>query len=222
MSEVGGRNGRFSLGQIVAAATATVVLSALVVRFILTTSSLGFGPGAVRYFSYFTILSNILVAIVVTPAAFWPNSFLARRVLRPVFASAVALYIVVTGIVFHLLLSGLEDLSGFEEVCNLCLHYVVPVLYAIFWVLFVAKGRLQWIHVLWWLAYPVGYAIFSIARGPIVGWYPYPFIDASIHSTWQLTWNILGVTAGFVVVGLVLVFVDRLLGGVGLRRAPAV
>lgn len=218
-AEVAGRRG-FSLGQIFAATVATVVLSSLVVRFILTTSTLGFVPGAVRFFSFFTILSNILVAIVVTPAAFWPGSFLARRVTRLVFASAVALYIVITGLIFHILLSGLETLTGLDEVCNIGLHYVTPVLYTIFWALFVAKGQLRPIHVLWWLIYPIGYAAFSLARGPIVNWYPYPFIDASVHSVGQLAFNILGVTAAFVVIGLLFVGVDRLIGGLGLRRAP--
>lgn len=217
------RRNRFSLGQIFAAAAATVVLSALVVRFILTTTGeLGFVGGAVRYFSFFTILSNILVAIVVTPAAFISDSFLARRVLRPAFAGAVALYIVVTGIVYHLLLSKIEELTGFAQVTNLCLHYVTPVLYALFWALFVAKGQLRWVHVLWWLIYPTGYAAFSLVRGPVVGWYPYPFLDASQLSVGQLAINILGVSVGFVVVGFLIVLVDRLIGGVGLRRAPTV
>ncbi len=216
------RRNRFSVGQILAATAATVVLSALLVRFILsTTGDLGFGGGAVRYFSYFTIISNILVAIVVTPAAFAPNSFLARLVLRPAFAGAVALYIIITGLIFNLLLRNLEVLTGFEEVCNLCLHYVMPVLYPIFWLLFVSKGQLRWTHVLWWLIWPLAYAAISLIRGPMIGWWPYPFIDASVHSTWQLIWNILGVTVGFTIVGLLLVLVDRLLGAFRLRQTPA-
>jgi hypothetical protein len=223
VTDVGAQQRRgFSPGQIVAAAAATVVLSALVLRFILTTTGpLGFVGGAVRYFSFFTIISNILVAIVVTPVAFWPHSFLARLVTRPGFAGAVALYIIITGLIFNLLLRDLEVLTGFDQVCNLCLHYVMPVLYPIFWLLFIAKGTLRWTHALWWLIWPLAYAAISLIRGPIVGWWPYPFIDASIHSTWQLILNILGVSAGFIVVGLLLVLIDRLLGSFRLRQAPA-
>ncbi len=28
-----------------------------------------------------------------------------------------------------------------------------------------------------WLVYPLLFAVYSLIRGPIVGWYPYPFLD---------------------------------------------
>jgi hypothetical protein len=223
MSEVAESRPRsLSLAQIWAAATATVCLSSLVLRFVLSGNAMGYGAGAVRYFSYFTILSNILVATVVTPAAFAPHSSLARWVLRPPYAGAVALYIIITGLIFHALLSGLEALVGLDQAANVGLHYLTPPLYALFWLLFVPKGTLRPIHALVWLIWPVVYAAISLIRGPIVAWYPYPFIDASRLAVGRLILNIVGVSAVFLVVGLVLVAIDAVLGRMQAGRAPAV
>ena len=54
--------------------------------------------GTIDYFSYFTMLSNTLVA--------------ARFLLSPPVALATAVYISITGLVFYFLLSGLYDLHG--------------------------------------------------------------------------------------------------------------
>lgn len=95
----------------------------------------------------------------------------------------------------------------------------MPLAYWAWWLSCVPHGALRWRDVAGWLLFPLGYVIWVFLRGAWVGEYPYPFIDVG-----QLGWarvgvNALGVMAVFVVLGLVVVGLDRLLDR---HREPAV
>ena len=78
-----------------------------------------------RFFAYFTIQSNLLVAIAATSLARDPDrDGAAWRVLR--LAGVVG--ITVTGIVHFLLLRPLLDLHGWDYAADKLLHLAVPVL----------------------------------------------------------------------------------------------
>ena len=142
------------------------------------------GPAtATGLLPFFTIQSNVGYAIF----AGWA----ARRVWRgepPASAAlkgAVTLYVVITGLVYHLVLTN--PASGFavaevhralpEAIGNQLLHTVVPVLAVLDWLVFDARGRYRWRYPVYWLAFPLGYLGFALVRGLIVHRYPYPFID---------------------------------------------
>ncbi|CAN5444028.1 Pr6Pr family membrane protein [soil metagenome] len=66
-------------------------------------SGAAFVEGTVNYFSYFTILSNILVALSFTLAWLSPPVGLGRFFARPTIQAAIALYITVTGLTYWLI-----------------------------------------------------------------------------------------------------------------------
>lgn len=181
----------------------------------------------VNFFSFFTILSNIVAALVLTWAAlsFWAGRSGARRESGPLaFALACATaYMVVTGIVYNLLLRGIALEPGATlGWSNEILHVAGPVFMLVD--LFVGPSRraLPWKAVLGVLVFPLAWVMYTMLRGPQITnprngdpwWYPYPFLDP--HSFGSGYLGVTGYVAGIAVaIGLVAVVVVW----VGRRRA---
>lgn len=130
----------------------------------------------VRLFSYFTILSNVLVCVVAVLLAVRPDR--DGRVFRVARLDAI-LCIAVTGIVYNAVLRGLVELSAAGAVSNLLLHVLSPLAVVVGWVLFGPRPRIDRSTIGWSLVAPLAWIAYTFARGEIVGWYPYPFLDAA-------------------------------------------
>lgn len=178
--------------------------------------------GTIDYLSYFTILSNILVATTFTAAALAPGSRVALFLLRPQVAMATAVYITVTGITYYLLLSSLYDLVGWERVFDHLLHYVVPPAYVLFWLVFVPKGRLHLRNVIWMLLPPLGYGAWTLFHGALSGFYPYPFVDVTKLGYPQVFIHIVEFVFFFSLAGVVYTIIDRIIGRLGAQANPEV
>lgn len=155
------------------------------------------GSDLANFFSFFTIQSNLLVAFLLLIVG---AGMLTSQKPRRWFAflrGAATLYMVITGIVFALLLSGLEQrLQMTVPWVNMVLHQLIPVVVLLDWVLFPPAFRFRFRQVVWWLAFPLAYLVYTLIRGPIVNWYPYPFLDVS-----QTGWLSVIVTCLFIAVG---------------------
>ncbi len=127
-----------------------------------------------RFVSYFTILSNILVAATTWPLVRDPSY--DGKVWRVLRLDAVV-GIVVTGVVHWFLLRPLLDLEGADWLADKLLHLVVPVLALAGWLLLGPRRRATWGDLLPALVLPVLWLAFTLVRGGITGWYPYPFLD---------------------------------------------
>lgn len=178
-------------------------------------------PSAGNYFSFFTILSNILVAVTVTAAALAPESRLGRFLSDPRVATATVLYISVTGLVYAVILAKLYHLEGWVLLFNRLLHYVVPPLFVLFWLAFVRKGTLTIRYLPLMLIAPLAYGAYTLIRGPMVGWYPYPFIDAATLGYPATIRNIVEFTVFFALLGSVYILIDHVVGRLLPRRAAA-
>jgi hypothetical protein len=175
-------------------------------------------PVLVAFLSFFTILSNILVALVATAFALGGKGSFGHWLRSPRVCGAAALYIAVTGIIYAVLLAGLWQPVGPQWWADVVLHYAVPVLYVAWWLLFAPRPGLGWNDVPRWLVFPAVYLGWSLLRGSWTHAYPYPFVDP-VALGWPRMWlNAVMVAAGFVVLGLLLVAIDRI---VGRRYLPA-
>ncbi len=139
----------------------------------------GLWAGVWLFVGYFTVLTNMLVAATMSLVALhrWPGGP------RPSASAltAVALAITIVGIVYHLLLSGrVPDLSSFGWVADRTMHYLVPAMSLVFWVMFVPKSSFTLKDPFLWILYPLGYLVYAMARGSLDGWYPYFFIDVGV------------------------------------------
>lgn len=130
-----------------------------------------------NFLSFFTIESNIIAAVLFIISGlltFKGGESTAVSIMR----GAATLYMTVTGVVYILLLSGLEEsLQMTLPWVNIALHYVMPAAVLIDWFMDLPNRRMQFKRALVWLVFPALYLVYSLVRGEAIGWYPYPFLD---------------------------------------------
>src|SRR5882757_6124444 len=152
-----------------------VVLAAIVAQL---THSAGHitGFSYVNFFSFFTIQSNLFGAGMFVVSAV----LLLQKRSSPLvdnLRGAATLFMVMTGIIYSLLLTGV-DVQASVPWCNAVLHYIFPVVILADWLVFPPASKIPYGSSAYWLLYPVGYALYSLIRGPLAQhWYPYPFLN---------------------------------------------
>jgi hypothetical protein len=163
----------------------------------------------VTYFGFFTILTNILTALVFSAVALQPKGGWGQWLRRPSVQAAGAVYIAIVGMVYQLLLRQLWNPQGAQWVADVMLHSVIPVGYVLYWFLFAPRAGLIWKDAVVWLTYPAAYLVYTLARGAVSGLYPYPFVDVQVLGYG----GVLARSAGFLLVflgmGLLVVAVGR-------------
>lgn len=165
----------------------------------------------VRYFSFFTIQTNILIALALTSSFAWPYAefFLTKSSV----ISGFVVYIIVVGGVYAAMLRHLWHPQGLQYFADVILHNVIPLVYPLYWLVFLPKGQLRWIDPLRWLYFPMIFFVYSMGRGAAFGAYPYPFIDAAKLGASRVIGNAFVLLAIFCILGVVLTAIDRALGG---------
>ncbi len=173
------------------------------------------GEGVVRFFSYFTVQTNILAALVLTAFAIktGPEEWLVHPFVR----SAVATYIVMVGIIYETMLSPIEPLQNVQSFTNIAMHYLMPLGYLVFWLTCVRKAGLRWYDPLLWLIYPLFYLGLVLVGGKMSGFYPYPFLDAKTLGYAGVAANTAGLLVVCAAIGMCLVLIGWWLS----RRQPA-
>jgi hypothetical protein len=162
----------------------------------------------VDFFSKFTIDVNLLVAVLTGAVAFGRYDLLAR----PVLAGAACLYTVISGVTYALLLRDVYHPEGLILVAIILLHYLGPTAFVLYWLVFVPKGALRPRHIATWLVFPVAYVAYSLVRGAIIGWYPYPFLDVAAAGYGSVLSTVALMILGFSLVAVLVIVIDRILG----------
>jgi hypothetical protein len=127
-----------------------------------------------NYFSYFTIQSNLIgIAVFLLGAARWRS---VGSVPVDLVRGGAVIYLTVTLVVFALLLSGTDVDTAIPWV-NTVVHEVFPIAVIVDWLIDPPGARLTIRQGLTWLIYPLGWTAYTLVRGALVGWYPYPFLD---------------------------------------------
>ena len=161
--------------------TLRLLMALAVVAAIITqlANTISLGNSVVNFFSFFTIQSNIIGAVAITIAALAGPAARGSIWLSQL-RGAATLYMGITGMIFSLLLSGADVQTPIPWV-NSILHYVFPLFIVIDWLVDRSVRPLAFRQGLVFLVYPVAYGAYSLIRGPIVDWYPYPFLDPRVH-----------------------------------------
>ena len=155
-----------------------------------------------NFFSFFTIDTNILVAVVVTMGAAGRRASASTR-------GAAATYIAIVGIVYAVLLRNLWNPIGLQKVADVMLHDIVPVVYVLQWLTFGPRGSLQFSAGVRWLIFPLAYFAYTLVRGAATGWYPYPFVDVSKLGYPRVIVNAALLIAFFLVVSAIVVAINQ-------------
>lgn len=165
--------------------------------------------GLVSFFSYFTVLTNTLVAVVLTCAVTDRESTARRWFLQPWVSSGIAVSIAVVGLAYSILLRHLWHPQGWQLIADELLHDVMPLVFLAYWWLCVPKGSLRLKHLPLWLIYPLVYFAYALLRGHLLGAYAYPFIDVALLGYPQVFVNAGGILLGFVLIALLVIGIDR-------------
>jgi hypothetical protein len=178
--------------------------------------------GIVETVSYFTVLTNLMVVIVLNAAAQRADrandegevdADAGGFLTRPETMTAVAVYIAVVGLTYSLLLRSIWNPTGLQLVVDRALHDAVPVLYVLYWLIFVPKRGLRWSQPLWWLIYPAAYCVYSLVFGMVTGKYMYWFVDPTGLGWPKVLAHLAVLFACFLLLGEIAVGVGRLRRG---------
>ena len=168
--------------------------------------------GVVNYFSYFTNISNIMgvVVFIVGGVALLRG----RSPLNDYVRGAACLYLMVTGAVYWTLLANTIT-PVIIPWTNDVVHGVFPAAIVVDWLIAPPGRRLRFSRAAYWLIWPLVYLAYSLLRGPVAKWYPYPFLDPRVRGYAHVTVMSLLVTLVFLLFSALLVFVGNRL------RSPA-
>ena len=166
----------------------------------------------VTYFGYFTILTNLFVALVATAELAGGRQAWARALASRSVAGCATASIVFVCASYHLLLRNIWSPEGLQKLADFDLHYAVPLLALLHWTL--SRGARLPAHApLIWCAYPAAYFAYVLIRGVWVHAYPYPFIDVSVLGLSRVWVNSLILLATFLVFAYSIWGIGRLRGG---------
>ena len=163
----------------------------------------------IRYFSYFTINSNLIVTVCATIILLKPNVKLTRFLSRQSSQTAIAVYLFIVGLIYNVILRFIWNPEGLQMIVDELLHLVIPVLFITYWILFSNKNQLNRKIILPWLTYPFIYIIFVLTRGSWSGFYPYPFINVNELGLNAVLFNCVGIAVLFILVSLIFVAVGN-------------
>ncbi|GAB3618562.1 hypothetical protein GCM10027416_31190 [Okibacterium endophyticum] len=173
----------------------------------------------VNFFSFFTIQSNVIAAVMLAFGAV----VLIRHsepVWFPVFRASVTTYMVTTGIVYNLLLRGIELPQGSTLAwSNEVLHLVAPLYVLLDWLFAPGRRPVQWRSLGWIVVYPIVWVGYTLVRGPLTldqlsgeaYWYPYPFLNPNLPGGGytSVAFYVAAIAATIVVVAAVLIWTSR-------------
>ena len=158
-----------------------------------------------RFFSYFTIQANFLVAVSTFLIVRGRTESQVFRVVR--LASLVG--ITVTGIVAAIALPPSPSYTTGSLVCDRLLHIVVPVLTFVGWAVFGPRGKVTREDLLPSLIWPVLWLVATLALGPLVDWYPYPFLNVGSIGLGRTLLNCALIAVLFLALAALALWADR-------------
>ena len=133
----------------------------------------------IQLFSFYTILSNLLMVVGLTTILIAAKSAWGRFFSRNTVLTSIVLYMTTVGLIYNVVLRSVWHPEGLFKLADELLHVVNPLLFIIYWLDFVPKSGLKYSNIWPWLWFPFLYFIYVLIRGAISGNYPYPFLNVA-------------------------------------------
>ena len=175
-----------------------------------------------RFFGFFTIDTNILVALCFTFIFFRNKSWIGRFFAKATTITAITIYITIVGIFYNIILRSTWNPQGLQKAVDELLHSGIPVLFILFWLLFVPKEELKWKNAFPWLIYPVLYMAYGLIHGAITKFYPYPFVDVNELDYNKALLNTGGILLVILLLSLALIATGKIMKKADARKEKAV
>jgi hypothetical protein len=163
----------------------------------------------IRFFSFFTILTNALVAVYMTQLFIqWSSKtkslFASTKLLTP-----LTVYITIVGLVYQVALRHIWNPQGIDRVVDELLHTLIPSLMIVYWFLDENKKNSSYKNIPKWLIYPICYLIYILIRGYFSAFYPYPFVNVSQIGLQQACINAAFLILFFIIMSSVFIFLEK-------------
>lgn len=179
-----------------------------------------------NFFSYFTVLSNLIAAVALVIGAVWMLRHRRDRRPEPIWLSTLfacaATYMIVTGVVYNVLLRHIQIAGISDPWTNETLHVVIPLVMLADVLLAPHRRALPYRTLAVIAAFPVVWAAYTLLRANLITapstgnpwWYPYPFLDPHLQDGYAVVIAyIVGIAAVILSVGAGVIWVGR-------RRRP--
>lgn len=131
----------------------------------------------IRFFSYFTILTNILVTLYFTAKVLGfsikPLDLFSKKTTLTVLTA----FIIIVGLVYQFMLRHVWEPTGMQRFIDELLHSIIPLYMLVYWFIFDTKEKIKFRDAIMWVLYPLFYLIFILVRGHFCNYYPYPFLN---------------------------------------------
>ncbi|WP_212927937.1 Pr6Pr family membrane protein [Oceanobacillus sp. J11TS1] len=130
--------------------------------------------------------------------------------------NASVIYMTVCFFTYHFLLASAGEYSGIRVITNFTLHYLIPMLVVMNWLVFEKKKKHSYKFIFYWMIYPIIYCIVSSLRGLLDGYYPYFFLNpnvglpAGVGSYSNVVWFIIAFLIVFAILGYLLITFNRI------------
>ncbi|MET3663851.1 Pr6Pr family membrane protein [Caulobacter sp. 1776] len=173
---------------------------------------------SVQFFSYFTILSNMLAAAALTAPLVAPASRFAIWAEQSGPRAAIATYLTITAVVYHLLLASQWDPKGLRLVSDTLLHTITPLAFLVDVALRGGQGEARWIAAIKAMAFPALFGAWTLVHGALSGWYPYPFMNVTKRGYPAVVLTMIEMSLAFAAVALVFIALSRVRAKVALAR----
>lgn len=159
---------------------------------------------------YFTVQSNLMVCGLLTYSNLRRIPIFKKlKAPHPLLFGAVAMYIMATGVIYNVLLAASVESSGFNTLILNINHSVTPILYLLVWITDHNDFRYPLKSPLYWIIYPITYAVFASVEGAVTGKFRYFFLDFNNRPLSQYIFLMAVVIIFFIVLGYLLVLVNR-------------
>jgi hypothetical protein len=156
----------------------------------------------IRFFSFFTILTNIIVAI------FFTNNIYSKT-LNSSKLTAVTIYITIVGLVYQVILRQTWKPEGMQFIVNELLHTLIPLMVIIFWCMYAVNRLTPYSRIAKWAIYPLVYLVYVLIRGNFSGFYPYPFIDVTNLGMEKTLINAAMILVLFIAIAAIFLFIGK-------------
>lgn len=178
-----------------------------------------------KIMNYFTILSNFLVLVYLFFSIIWlfkNKSIKNINTFLPAIKGAISMSIIITWLVYNFILSKDNFIMNINNsyhifIANKIVHYIVPIMMIVDYLLFDSKGEYKKIHPIYWMIIPYIYLfyIFIMAQFGnqigINGNYIYPFLDIYSLGVHKVFINVICLTVAFILLGYLIFILDKLL-----------
>ncbi|MGX7666678.1 Pr6Pr family membrane protein [Flavobacterium pedocola] len=163
----------------------------------------------IRFFSFFTILTNSIVAVYFSYLTY--NYLKNKKAIHSSLGTltAITVYITIVGLVYQIILRHTWNPTGTQKIVDELLHSVNPILVIVYWFLNQKNSTLKYQQIPSWLLFPLVYLIYVLIRGYYSNFFPYPFLNLTNIGLIKVVVNIIIMTTLFTIISMLFIWIAK-------------